>query len=258
MLDARRILTFFALALPFSGAEAQARRQPVSPSDGPPSLSPTELLNRRRDLDLTPRQVARLDSIERAQFTQRRSAMLLLQRQRDSLCANRRPCVLSQEERESLRAQIERDRPRREAIWRNDSAGRAVAMSLLDSTQRGRVQGFRQQQRRAGMARMGRDFRPRMGREFQGGRRFADPRGSMRRREFAPRFDRRGLMGPGFDRGGPPFGPREFRRRGMREERMFNRDAVPRRRPMAPPGRRGDDDQYLERGLPDVRPDALQ
>jgi hypothetical protein len=201
MLHSRTLLTLSFLALP-AASEAQPRR-PMPDRPGGRGLSATELLNRRRELDLTPRQVARLDSIERAQFAQRRQLGLELQRQRDSLCANRRPCVLSQEERQRFRDQMERERPRREAMLRGDSAARSLAFSMLDSTQRGRVQGMRMR------APMGRGE---IGPRFRGqDRGFMGPRrGFARPGEFGPRFNR-GQMGPRFNRRGmePGVAPRE-------------------------------------------------
>jgi hypothetical protein len=204
----RTLLAATVLALPLLSAGAQGRRRPTPAPGGAPPISATELLDARRELDLSPRQVARLDSIERSQFAQRRTLMQQMQRQRDSVCANRTPCRLSDEERESFRGRLGS-----ESFRRSDSLGRSLAFSVLDSTQRGRVQGWRQGQRRAMMSqgRMGRDMGPRgMGRGFreQGARR---PRG--------PQFQGMGPRGyREMDRG---FGPR------MRRPRMAPDDMGP-------------------------------
>ena len=215
----RTLLAATALALPLFSLDAQARRRPAQAPGGAPPVSATELLDRRRELDLSPRQVVRLDSIERSQVAERRTFMQQMQKQRDSVCANRNPCRLSAEERESFRGRLGS-----ESFRRSDSLGRSLAFSVLDSTQRGRVQGWRQGQRRAMMTRgrMGRDIGPRgMGRgfrdegarrprgpQFQGmgprGMRREGPRGNRREmdRDFGPRFRRpqmpRDDLGPGF------------------------------------------------------------
>lgn len=227
----RTLLAATVLALPLLSAGAQGRRRPTPAPGGAPPISATELLDARRELDLSPRQVARLDSIERSQVAQRRTLMQQMQKQRDSVCANRNPCRLSAEERESFRGRLGT-----ESFRRSDSLGRSLAFSVLDSTQRGRVQGWRQGQRRAMMARgqMGRDIGPRgMGRGFrdQGARRprgpqfqGMGPRGTRREmdRDFGPRF-RRPRMAP--DDMGPG-----FRGRGMRQD-----DQGPNGRPEAQP-----------------------
>jgi hypothetical protein len=167
-------------------------------------VSATELLDRRRQLELTPRQVARLDSLERAQFAERRSFMQQMQQQRDSACANRNPCRLSAEERQAMRSRFRGTGA--DAFRRSDSLSRSLAYSVLDSTQRGRVQGWRQNQRRAMMTRgrmgMGPQVGPRggMGRGWrQEGRRprgpqFEGPRGFNRGRDrdVGPRMRRPG------------------------------------------------------------------
>jgi hypothetical protein len=111
----------------------------------PRTPSASELLDRRRALDLSPRQVARLDSIERVQFSQRRAMGEQMRKQRDSVCADRNPCVLTPEERDRFRAQQEQLRPQREQMMRGDSLSRAQAYAVLDSTQRSRLQTMREQ-----------------------------------------------------------------------------------------------------------------
>lgn len=251
MHASRTLLAAAVLALPLLSAGAQGRRRPAPAPGSAPPISATELLDARRQLDLTPRQVARLDSIERAQVTQRRSFMEQMQKQRDSVCANRNPCRLSDVERESLRSRTGRNGT--DSFRRSDSLGRTLAFSLLDSTQRGRVQGLRQGQRRSVMTRgrMGAEMGPRgMGRGWrdQGMRRPRGPqspgfgpRGSRRPmdRDFGPRMRRPGMprddMGPGF--------------RGMRRD-----DRGDMRRPMRPRSPEGD---RPEAPQPPVSPDTL-
>jgi hypothetical protein len=237
----RTLLAATVLALPLLSAGAQGRRRPAPAASDTPPISATELLDARRQLDLTPRQVARLDSIERSQLAQRRSFMQQMQKQRDSVCANRTPCRLSDEERLAFRNRMGGSEAN--AFRRSDSLGRSLAYSLLDSTQRGRVQGWRQGERRAMMTRgrMGPGMGPGgrgMGRGWreEGGRR---PRGPQWQ-GFAPRGPRRGM-----DR---DFGPR-MRRPGMQRDDMG-------------PGFRGmrrDDQGRPDGGQPGrpPRPDAL-
>ena len=248
MSSIRTVLTVSALTLPLMNAGAQARPRVSAPAAGP-QASATELLNRRRELDLTPRQVARLDSIERAQWSQRRALMQQVRKQRDSICADRRPCTLSTEEREKVRALMEQNRPRREGLLRGDSAARALAMGLLDSTQRGRVQGWRMERRRAGLERMQRGFGAPGYRQFG-----ANP--GLRRgpgdRPLRPRLDRDDAFGPGFGPRGR-VGPRYFeRRRGMIDDRRDFPGVRMRRVPPRPP--RGD----AEDGVPGMEPDGAR
>jgi hypothetical protein len=172
--------------LPLVGADAQARRDSLPRRIiVPRAPSATELLERRRDLDLTPRQVARLDSIEREQFSARRAMRERMMQVQDSICANRRPCVLTPEEGQRFRAQREEMRPQREQMMRADSAARSRAYAILDSTQRTRLQSAREQRvmrQRASMMR----------------NRMVDPRGPRDqgfRRDGMRGFDRERLRG---------------------------------------------------------------
>jgi len=147
-MKASRILVLgsLAVALPLGVTEAQGQRGQMRPRViAPRTPSASELLDRRRALDLNPRQVARLDSIERVQFSQRRALGEQMRRQRDSLCANRNPCVLTPEERDRFRAQQQQMRPQREQMMRGDSLARTQAYAVLDSTQRNQLQTMREQ-----------------------------------------------------------------------------------------------------------------
>ena len=238
MLDARAILIVSAFALT-AAVEAQPRRAPTDPPALQMGPSVTDLLNARRQLGLSSRQVTRLDSIERAPFTQRDALRAEMASRRDSLCANRRPCALSSEERQGLRAQMTGDRAR--SLWQGDSAGMVLAMSLLDSTQRGRVQGFRMRESRLGGRQGGgrQSLRPR---EL--------PRGARSRFRRGPGPDflsRRGLrpgMRPEFGPWGRGFGP--GRPIDPRMEWRWRRDMRPGgvmgpRGAMGPSGARGPD-----------------
>ena len=203
-MNASRLLVLGALAamLPLATTDAQPRRGQIRPRViVPRDPSASELLDRRRELDLNPRQVARLDSIERAEFSERRALRQQLTQQRDSLCMTRRPCVLTSEERDRFRARMEEMRPQRERMLRGDSLARSQAYSLLDSTQRGRLQTMRE-------------------------RRVMRERGMMRDRMDGPRgFRERGVRREGmrgFERGRMQLERRQLQRRQL--QRRMRRD----------------------------------
>lgn len=187
-MNTSRLLVLGSLAaiLPLGGADAQARRDSLPRRIiAPRTPSATELLERRRDLDLTSRQIVRLDSIEREQFTARRAARERMLQLQDSICANRRPCVLTPEEGQRFRAQREEMRPQREQMMRADSAARSRAYAVLDSTQRTRLQTMREQRAMGQRASMMRN-------------RMAGPRGPRAqgfRRDGMRGFDRERMRG---------------------------------------------------------------
>jgi hypothetical protein len=168
----RLVVGGLATLLPLAGAEAQARRDSLPPRviiQRTPSA--TELIARRRALELTPQQLTRLDAIEREQYSARqamRERMLQLQ---DSVCANRRPCVLTPEEGQRFRAQREQMQPQREQMLRADSAARAQAYAVLDGTQRERLQSMREQRAVRGRAVMRERMAERRGPRAMGFRR---------------------------------------------------------------------------------------
>lgn len=140
-----------------------------------PGASATALLNARRRLNLTPRQVMQLDSIERAQVTARRANA---DRMRETMRARRdttqtradrrramRNMTAGQREamrvamRDSMQARREAVRPELERMRRSDSTARAAAERVLTEEQRqewrvmraearGRMQGRREGARR--------------------------------------------------------------------------------------------------------------
>jgi hypothetical protein len=207
-MKATQLLVVGGLAtlLPLAGGEAQARRDSLPPRviiQRTPSA--TDLIARRRALELTPQQLTRLDAIEREQYSARqamRERMLQLQ---DSVCANRRPCVLTPEEGQRFRAQREQMQPQREQMLRADSAARAQAYAVLDGSQRERLQSMREQRAVRDRAVMRERMAERRGPRAMGFRR-EGMRGAERRqierrmRQFdGPRFrqfDRPGA-GPG-------------------------------------------------------------
>jgi hypothetical protein len=227
MLTRRPLVALATLFLIPAALAAQTRRpRPVEPPAGrPPELgaSPTELLDRRRELDLTPRQVARLDSLERTWVTRRRSEMNQARALRDSACGPSGRC--SDSARRSLRDRMTQLRGR----GIDTTLGRQ-ALAVLDSTQRGRVQGMRMGRARQEMA---------MRRQ-----------GMRGRGEFGPRRGPgRGRMDAGPGRGRGPAEDRWMPRGGGRMDPQFRRGDEPDRprRPMPPLRRRGDDLETLER-----------
>lgn len=221
MLTRRPMVALATLILVPATLAAQPRR--ARPTDAPPAprrelgASPTELLNRRRELDLTPRQVARLDSMERTMVARRRTLMDQARMLRDSACGPQGQC--SDSARRTLRDRMAQLRTR----GIDTTIGRQ-ALAVLDSTQRGRVQGMRMARARQGMA---------MRREAMRGRGDVGPRRGPGRGRME--------MGPGRGRG--PAEDRWMPRDGGRRAPQFRRGDGPDRprRPLPPPRRRGDD-----------------
>ncbi len=235
-MQSRRILVaaFMAVAGTAQGQSARRGGPPAEPQGPPGGGLATRLIDARRELNLTPRQLLALDSLERAEFTQRKQAMETMRVRRDSLCANRRPCELTRGERQQIMGGPSGIEGRIGDRLRTDSLRRTRIMGMLDTTQRRladrldsrqgrfdrmdrRVNGpsrYRMREQRM------RDYGPRS-RQFRGddGYRgwdgppgFRNGRDRMRgdrwrddRDDFGPGNDR--WMGPGArwdDRGGPP------------------------------------------------------
>jgi hypothetical protein len=153
----------------------------------------TLLIDARRELDLTPKQLLALDSVERADFAQRR----------DSLCANRRPCELTTEERQHFFGGTAGIEGRIRERLRADSARRMRIVGMLDTTQRRLADRIAYRQRVDRMARgVGGPSRDHMrGERMRGyGPRFRNFRGGGGRREWdGPRGfrdDRERVMRP--------------------------------------------------------------
>lgn len=257
-MTTRRIPMAWAalLALPaLVAAQPRAPRAPRPPAERPAlQVSPTELLDRRRELDLSPRQVARLDSLERAMIARRRGTMEQMRQLRDSVCPPQQRCDLNEGDRRAMRDRMTQLRGRG-----FDTTLSRQTLSVLDSTQRGRIQGMRmgrggerQAMRRGAMG--PRDFGPgngrRMGPRGPQGRGFnppglrGGPGGPGDRWTNAPR-ERRGFMDAPWERRGFMDAPRE-RREFMDAPRgrgRFMDDGFDGPRPRRPlPPRRGDDD----------------
>lgn len=137
----------------------------------------TAMLNARRQLDLTPRQVAQLDSIERGLHAERQRVAAANRPAMDSMRQRVRSAAPRDErQREEMRAQAEQRRvamrPEMDRLRTRDSAATAAADRLLNDTQRtkwremqaerrgfergmregrGRQEGMRRRQGRPGM-----------------------------------------------------------------------------------------------------------
>jgi len=113
------------------------RQMGRGPGAGLP-LGVTRLLNLRRQLELTSRQVTQLDSIERGLFTERKVLMERMQGQRRALTQQGRPISP-----DSIRARMQPLQPQ-VAQWRQrDSVALASAERLLTEPQRQKLREIR-------------------------------------------------------------------------------------------------------------------
>ncbi|MBX3174727.1 MAG: hypothetical protein KF709_09960 [Gemmatimonadaceae bacterium] len=151
-----------ALALAATSAQAQAgtvRRAPERPGAAASRpLGVTELLNARRALELTPRQVAQLDSIERVLFADRQRTGAAMREQQERLRTElrqrtergERPAA-TQAGRDSLRAAMQQRmqalRPQMEQLRQRDSVSRAAAERVLNDAQRQKVREMQAERR---------------------------------------------------------------------------------------------------------------
>ena len=103
----------------------------------------TQLLNARRELDLTPRQVVQLDSLERIQYAEHEQFNDRMRGARDSMMARARVGERPPAARDSMRAQgrarMEAERPQMEQRRRRDSSMSAAAERILNDGQRQKV-----------------------------------------------------------------------------------------------------------------------
>lgn len=200
LVAAAALLPATTLAQPRPPRPAAEGRPPVMAQAGVSAL-----LEARRELDLTPRQVAQLDSIERSLFTQRRQTMERMRTVRDSVCGGRGPCRLTEAQRTTMAERFGRGTVAGPlaSLRRSESAGRAMALGMLDSTQRGMVRGWRQRMGRPSAGTLG--FGPGRGLGWQrAGAQGWGARRGWNREQMPPRVQGR----RGGRIGGPmPFGP---------------------------------------------------
>lgn len=201
-------LAALLVAAPALVTAQQGVRAPQGRGVGPGAV--TRLLNARRQLDLTPRQIAQLDSLERLQYAERRAFAERMRPQRDSLMQRARTGARTPAMRDSLRAQArarqQANRPQVEQFRKRDSALNAAAERILNDTQRQKVRELQAERRgfergmRAGRQQGGGQFGPRGGR--QGGQ--VGPRGGRQGGQFGPGARQGGQWAPQ----GGQFGPR--------------------------------------------------
>lgn len=169
------------------------------------------LIDMRRELNLSSRQLMQLDSIERSLLQGNREVQERLRSRMDSLRPERPGRALTEDERAqmraSMRARMDSLRPLREQIARNDSTARARAMAVLTDSQRVRVREWQAEQRgfQRGLAARRGETGPRQG--FRG-------RQPGARRQMMPPAPTPGMRGRGVQPG-------------------FREDPMPRRRPPA-------------------------
>lgn len=212
------------LVAPALASAQGGRGAPAGPARGDGTVgrgvgpgSVTRLLDARRALELTPRQVAQLDSLERLQHAERRAFQERMRPVRDSLAQRARAGARTPESRDSMQAQArarrEAARPQMEQMRKRDSSLNAAAERVLNDTQRQRVREMQAERRgfERGM-RAGRGQRagtPQSGQRggMQGGRgALRGQKGDRRGGQFGPQGGVRGPQGPGGmgGRGGMP------------------------------------------------------
>lgn len=188
MRNTTKVLALAGLIIGIGGdATAQAPAAgatPRAPQGGPAIGVPrgpgnvTAILNARRLLDLTPRQVTQLDSIERALHTERQRVAERARPQMDSLRQRMRSDAPRDErQRAELRAQAEQRReamrPEMERLRQRDSAATAAADRILNDTQRAKWREMQAERRgyergmREGRGRQGMQGRAPGGRDQQ-------------------------------------------------------------------------------------------
>ncbi len=139
-----------------AGAQAPDRAAPARrpmPGIAERGLGVTEILNARRALDLTPRQVAQLDSIERVLWAERQRIQAQVRPMGDSLRARmwRDGVPRDSASRAALRREMETRqaalRPQMEALRQRDSTARAAADRILNDTQRTKLREMQAERR---------------------------------------------------------------------------------------------------------------
>ena len=143
-----RLLGVATLALPaIAGAQGAPPPRPDAMRAPRPGIS--RLIDARRELDLTARQLVQLDSLERQQVAERRQLQQRMEQRRDSLMRQRE--TLRGADRDSVRAiarrRLEEMRPEMEQARRRDSISMAAAERILTEAQRQRLREMRAEER---------------------------------------------------------------------------------------------------------------
>lgn len=202
-----------AAAFTFVTARQGGRARP----DGSPrQAGVTRLLNLRRQLDLTPRQVAQFDSIERLVVAEQRAVMERMRAER----GGRPPVGQGRMSPDSMRSGMPRLQPQMAQLRQRDSVTTAAAERLLTDAQRGTLRELRAFARGRAAGLRQRDMRGRMRGSMRGGMPGMGPMGQMP--PMAPMMPMPPMppMPPGRDgeevdvqvwRQGPPGGEAEVR-----------------------------------------------
>ena len=210
-----------------------------------PGLNPVgSIIDMRRELNLTSRQLVRLDSIERTLYDRNQAVRERLRSRLDSTQPRGRPTT--EEEIARFRAQEDSMRALGRVIAGNDSVARVAAMAVLTDSQRIHVRermaerrGFMAGQRSRGGRGMGARRPPQgddaMPRGRRGGMGMGDGTGMGMGGGMGMGMGRMGQPGQGMRRGGPgpgDVGPRFYRRDqlpddvGPRFRRRFPPDSI--------------------------------
>ena len=200
-----------------------------------PGLNPVApIIDMRRELNLTSRQLVRLDSIERSLYDRNQALRERLQSRPDSTRPRGRPTT--EEEIARFRAQADSMRALRRVIAGNDSVARAAAMAVLTDSQRIQVRervaerrGFMAGQRSRGGRGMGARRLPQGNDAMPRGRRGGMGMGGD---GMGTGMGRMGAPGPGMRRGEP--GPGDVAPRFYRRDQLPD-DVAPRFRRRVPP-----------------------
>lgn len=135
MINSTRAAVFaLAMMMPVAMHAQRGMRQGPGRVGGNP-VAP--LIDMRRELNLSARQLTQLDSIERTLLQRNEGLRSRLRARLDSLRPRTRPS--SEEEIAAYRAEGDSLRALRRVIVRNDSVARAAAMGVLTDSQRVRV-----------------------------------------------------------------------------------------------------------------------
>lgn len=143
------------LALAAQGTQRSPDRPggPMTPQRAQEGPGVTQILNARRVLDLSARQVAQLDSIERTLFTARKAVETRMRAVSDSMRtaaranAERNEGRMSEAQRDSVRRRMETMRPQMEEFRTRDSTARAAALRLLTDAQRQQLREIQAEER---------------------------------------------------------------------------------------------------------------
>lgn len=206
-----------ALAILAIPAAASAQRGGgMGPRQAGPQGNPVApIINLRRELNLSARQLVQLDSIERTLLQRNRAVQERARTRMDSLRGSGRGRDLTEEQRTALRARMDSLRTLRQQVVRNDSIARAQVFAVLTDSQRARVREFQAERRGfvrgQAAARRGPGGQQgfRSGQPGARGRMAPQGQGRFRGQGFGPGAGPQGFRGRAGEPGvGPGMGPR--------------------------------------------------